>query len=436
MPLVPLNVVKTWYRKDSFVYKHFSFWFKNPLWDNDVPNGFSLCPYFWLAIFSLVFFRPFVGCVLLFKAFIKLTHIGPFIKMTDRFARKVLHLPSDSTFAAPTLLIGLIATLIIGVLAGGAFIGSLYLAVGALCASFLFPLGLLIAWIACYIYIEENSYDSDRCKVEYYLLTGCLLALTMGAILNFSEFVWVVKQPAIFIKFLCVEVFWFLIVEGLKLLGESAVYLWHGFLDFLPTLGWIVVGIAGMSVLGYGMFRLTELLPEGKTEEENDKGKALLDALEQAGEGMKFRNITRYAYTQDYRTGMDNEHYRAFVAAHLKDRLKEFETSDGFDAEGFNKLVYDKYKEINAVRLAKEMADAEKKEARQAIWDARCKKWTTVAARIWNPFGKLLVLIGTGFKHVGIFVCLLWELAKAKKQGACPYLRFEAVTAQSEENKT
>lgn len=60
--LVKKSIVEKWYQRDSWVYKNFSYLFENPLWDKRVPNGFSVCPYFWLSIFSLFIFRPLFVC--------------------------------------------------------------------------------------------------------------------------------------------------------------------------------------------------------------------------------------------------------------------------------------------------------------------------------------------------------------------------------------
>lgn len=58
--LVKKSIVENWYRTDSWVYKNFSYLFKNKLWQTDVPSGFSVCPYFWLSLFSLFIFKPFI----------------------------------------------------------------------------------------------------------------------------------------------------------------------------------------------------------------------------------------------------------------------------------------------------------------------------------------------------------------------------------------
>src|SRR3954465_9064402 len=65
--LVKKSVVEQWYVKTHPVYKNFAYMFDNPLWSKSVPNGFSVCPYFWLSLFSLFVVKPFVRATLWFR---------------------------------------------------------------------------------------------------------------------------------------------------------------------------------------------------------------------------------------------------------------------------------------------------------------------------------------------------------------------------------
>ena len=56
--LIKRSIVEKWYQRDSWVYKNFAYLFQNPLWDKSIPNGFSVCPYFWMNLFSFFIFRP------------------------------------------------------------------------------------------------------------------------------------------------------------------------------------------------------------------------------------------------------------------------------------------------------------------------------------------------------------------------------------------
>ena len=62
----------------------------------DIPRGFSLCPYFWLAMFSMAFLRPFIGVLLLIKCAVKMLRLTRIIKFTDKIGKKILfHDPND-----------------------------------------------------------------------------------------------------------------------------------------------------------------------------------------------------------------------------------------------------------------------------------------------------------------------------------------------------
>ena len=58
MPLVPDSWVDEWFQKDNFIYRNYAYLYNNPLWEKRMPSGASLCPYFWMAMFSFLFFKP------------------------------------------------------------------------------------------------------------------------------------------------------------------------------------------------------------------------------------------------------------------------------------------------------------------------------------------------------------------------------------------
>ena len=60
--LITETLAEKWYRTDSWVYKNFAYLYQNKLWNRKISDGYSLCPYFWLSLFSLFVIRPFV-CV-------------------------------------------------------------------------------------------------------------------------------------------------------------------------------------------------------------------------------------------------------------------------------------------------------------------------------------------------------------------------------------
>jgi len=80
--LVKRSIVEKWYQRDSWVYQNFAYLFQNPLWTKKIPQGFSVCPYFWLNIFSFFIFRPFFVCPIQYL-------IRPLIKLFGRPAHAI-----------------------------------------------------------------------------------------------------------------------------------------------------------------------------------------------------------------------------------------------------------------------------------------------------------------------------------------------------------
>lgn len=84
MALVSLNRIKTWYTHTSWVYQSFAYLFKNPLYDKPLPQMAAVCALFWMAIFSIVIFRPFVYLVLAVRWLCRHLHLNDALRWTDR----------------------------------------------------------------------------------------------------------------------------------------------------------------------------------------------------------------------------------------------------------------------------------------------------------------------------------------------------------------
>lgn len=116
--LVKKSIVEKWYQTDSWVYKNFAYLFQNPLWDNNIPSGFSVCPYFWLNIFSLFIFRPFVVFPLNYLIIPLIKWIGsPAVKF-DKFLGKLFRLDSNNKGAGIGILLVLFILLAIVIFLG------------------------------------------------------------------------------------------------------------------------------------------------------------------------------------------------------------------------------------------------------------------------------------------------------------------------------
>ena len=84
MGLLPSKITKTWYQPQSFIYQHFIYLWRNPLWQSKLPAGWPECVLFWMALFSLVIFRPLVWLVMwVFRPLT--TWFGPLDRALRRF---------------------------------------------------------------------------------------------------------------------------------------------------------------------------------------------------------------------------------------------------------------------------------------------------------------------------------------------------------------
>lgn len=75
----------------------------------------------------------------------------------------------------------------------------------------------------------------------------------------------------------------------------------------------------------------------------------------------------------------------------------------------------------------------ERREARKHSWShLTCLKFTTAigngASSVGRGLKKLCKLVWWVICEIGTFIAYMWTLAKAKKQGACPYILFQAPT--------
>jgi hypothetical protein len=155
-----------------------------------VPGGFSACPYFWLAMFSMLVFKPMIEPFLLgvswtIRMILKLG--GAPILWWDRF----VYSKFESSFHEKKG-IGIAITGVILII-----LAILTILVGLLVHSYMFLAGLGSQWTALFwyavvnsaclipttIYIRWNSDNKDRCRVEWYNLV-CFIITT--AILSAS----------------------------------------------------------------------------------------------------------------------------------------------------------------------------------------------------------------------------------------------------------
>ena len=247
MAFVSKSCIEEWFTTDSWVYKNFSYMFKNPIWNKRIPSGFSLCPYFWIALFSMCVFRPFFVPTIQVSAWIVCKGFTP-LRVIDRWINKTLDLGAP---VGVGLFIGLILLFVTGCV--GAFTGLL---VGAYfryihptpLATCCFWYGFvnLVAICTTGIYGRVHRRDANPCPVKWYSAV-IFIASTIAFYVLDSEAV----------------------VGGVATIGESVAALGNAlmggviliFKGIFIGLGWIAAGIwfvlkviclyiAGLTIIG------------------------------------------------------------------------------------------------------------------------------------------------------------------------------------------
>jgi hypothetical protein len=427
MPLVSLNTVNRWYRKDSWVYKNFTYLFQNPLWDTDVPKGFSLCPYFWLAIFSMTLFRVFVGSVLLLRLLFK--PFGGLLGRTDGFFRKVFNIRT-SVPAVPTFFVTLVASAILGLLSllgyGGYETYQSYAEASALPALFLPIIALGIA-IPCWVYYGNNKYNSDRCRVENYVRLSTLVLAGLGAYLMPNELyitvtaigsaLWDVITTILGFLFITI---WVYLWEGICF---AASFLWAGFVSVST---WFLTGLAFIGVVGAFAWisdKLWASTDYARVRRETSAAEAAVDKLAER----ILEEIAGEAYQRDGFSGCtnrDSKYWRSYIYSVPEAVAIAYE----YARKGTTVLPEDQTRRAASAALNTFELELKLRQERKAAFDEKCHAVSGTAEKvfkfIWRPFGAIFRGLGWLLKEIWTLLCLLFSLAKAKKQGACPYLKF------------
>jgi len=270
MALAPQTWINEWFQDDSWVYKGFAYWFQNPFWHKRVPSGFSLCPYFWMAIFSWMIFKPmtpvFMVAGFIFKLIGKFTMmllertIVPLIAGTGDYLgshenlRIVASAFGNFIKGCFMLLLACIALLLLAVLGYNLinfYITNIYSNSALRLASYLLFSGLVVC-IPCLIYMAKNRYKSDKCKVEVYMMLWLASAIACGFIFETELCTSIVVGTAsviysivaFIVTWICKAVVWvaLLIWEvlswGGKLIALLAIALVSSVVIGIPLLVW------------------------------------------------------------------------------------------------------------------------------------------------------------------------------------------------------
>ncbi len=401
MPLVSSNIVSAWYKRDSSVYKNLAYLWANPLWNKKMPNGFSLCPMWWLSMFSLFIFRPFVALILTFRALIKFCRLDKaMITFEDKWLQRAAGVPRGiPTFAASVVL-----TTVGIILFGLSRAAMEYYEAGVL-SSLIMAVTLLVTFLCCGLYAESHK-TPDRCPVEIYTRVMSVAFVIIAFLVN-----------PIYAHFSFVEFPW----DVVSTIGGG---IWSAIVWVGSSLGHIISWIFGGAVfsmwvylLAIPAFLLLGLLFEKITMRYlwNDTATWIKTYTEVkwSAKEIKIRIGTILATIEVWMVNTEG-------VSTLPDGWKDFadECPEVIRlAEDSVELEYNQIAAIAPVTIQFAQAAMAARSEAQRLRDEACKKFTAKMTKVFSP-------VIAVWKQVRILSSYLWQFAKAKKSKSCPYLIF------------
>lgn len=499
--LVKESIVERWYQTDSWVYKNFVYLFQNPLWNKTVPRGFSVCPYFWLSLFSMCIFRPFFVLPVRRLVLPVLVGIGRPALASDKalylfIDRKVRRSKSINDYfpgggVALTIML-LFAIALLCILGTLVYAGLAPLKVFYVYLTSASDLGMFVWWsITSFLALlgvlgAHKAFTSSECKtVNYVYLWAALFAAAFVLFLPHETSVGTTATTnAVLVALAFVGKWaWF----GLQVAAKA---LWS-FVTWAPIKAiyapwWLYVTLLGFA--GYFVDRVLSYCEGLKTEvASNQDNQArnrqawlnlflrVLYTVDSSGGNWKggevFQEIRGYNLLTEnhywpeaclcHRDLIYKKAFETLFADYLsllqgsspcaaKQKLNwnaismHYESTNRFDLfcrqagislpfhrSGFVNAIMEACRETDiraqidktiAELHATEIAWAERKEARKT------SPMHLACLRVTSAVGSALNRVAVGTAWVGTqswtIMAYLWMLAKAKKQGACPYFRF------------
>lgn len=274
MAFVSEDCIKQWFQTDSVIYKNFAYLFKNKLWSKKTPGGFSLCPYFWLSMFSLLIFKPIIEPSILILKWVgkALLYVGgtPFIWWDKTAMKKIGVKNGHPGFGILLSLLLMIFT--VAVLAGAClfykFNVCLFRENVKLFTVMWWMLINMISAICIVTYIKNHKYKSNRCKVEWYMLVIFIGTTTIMTLIFPTMVMHRLHNLKDIICFVACDIVPVLKIVGHNLmlsLGFVGHYLWIAikftglFLgDVFVTLIPFMLILAGLGFLGFLSMKLMD----------------------------------------------------------------------------------------------------------------------------------------------------------------------------------
>ena len=490
--LVKKSIVEKWYQTDSWVYKNFAYLFQNPLWAKRIPNGFSVCPYFWLNIFSLLIFRPFIVFPIQYFILPIMRLIGKPARIADeaifKFVKRILkgsadYAPGMGLLAG--LVFGFLATMVVGIVIIGVVRGYQFYNYLTLTHAGTFVFWSMASFLALFgVIASHKAITKTECKTMYYLFLWLALFIPAAAFIVPAESWSLVSGfgsgvatffglifSGIWIALTFVAKWaWFGIVVAATWTPVPAFYIpWWGYFVGLAIIGWIVskstVYVEEKNINTLRHENPSELYSRFRAMWLSDMLRLIVVGKRWKNDSIVYNEFESYtaAAVVNYRTILFKQTLEKMFGEKLNELQSHFpyvkggtweaivkadvgtdsrfvmykngleQNSDLFPQMDVEKFICTLKQIVNADMNVKRLAaqyrseDESKRakaEARKQSWShVTCLKFTTAIAETVHNVGRGLKTIGS---NTVTFTAYMWMLLKAKKQGACPYFKFNA----------
>jgi hypothetical protein len=430
--LIKKSIVEKWYQRDSWVYKNFSYLFSNPLWKKRVPYGFSVCPYFWLSLFSFFIFRPVVVAPIIFGILPIIKLIGWPAEKFDRFLFKKFfkgddrdYTPGVATLAPFAFLMG--AVMILAFVAKGsvyAYTLWTYVAgpeTGSTIGRFSYwsALTFLAMWLVIGVH---KGVTKSECKTHYYIFPWLLLFIVSSFIVIPTE---MLHGIGIFLASIwgfivgACSVIWWGLSSSVILLASA---IWTA-IKFAPLFGmsWVLL-LVYITIIGYVINKLVNYMDYL---EKKNIGKGLSEAERIA------QNRTAWLHLF-YRVLMQGDHWKKHY--YLDEELRSYDSQRmalrTYEYEilfaGLAKYLSSKLDELQATYPLPDMSKWED------AMGMGVHRWGELGDITNNPLAKFYfdnVQFKATLKEV-VATGELGEKIKAQKE------YYDSIAAQKEEKKT
>ena len=471
--LVPLNVVEEWYKPNHMIRKSFNYLFQNPLWEKNIPKGFSVCPYFWMSILLSPLFRVFMVWPIIYMVIpmIRILRVGQADKIIySRFKKGM----SDYEEGLGFFMLFVSSVIGFGILFSiSAFALSYFKMIdwlnvnnyshGFFIASYFSLVGFILMIGASILWNKKNKMNFKVMDIEckhvvaagilgYLLMLGIFshetyISLFHAAYFGICSFCWMFATVCLYVWKFIVLCFSFI-----------ASLLTHDFLS-VPLYLVLITALVAAFIVNYVAVLFADKIEESMLKE--------IDYFDQWVSGISYRMTKAFNYDKlnedidymmcssgfkcphkyvdryirkilikDYKDILDQVRYTKpesdgmkSIAREAIDRCLLHSDVYGFickDAEVINEVESFKEKKREEIRLLRAKED---KRENNKFFLMMGSLSDFLMGNLLNGSVIVFRLTWRGFKsvcyNIFVFFCFIWELMKAQKKKACPYIRFK-----------